>query len=108
MSRQRNHRGRETKQGIGTPKLLRGPTETAMQYENIPPHPTQDECLYKEAILPRDTCTAQTPATEVKAEKAARTGYENICVVQCSEIQRQYENVCPPSAPHSAYVNVDI
>ena len=50
--RQRNKKERRQ------PPTTEGPTETAMQYENIPPPPTQDECLYKEAILPRDT--AQT------------------------------------------------
>ena len=97
------------------PPTTKGSTETAkMQYENIPSHSTLDECLFKETILPSDTAqTLSGPATEMKleeAEETAKTEYENTRVAQCSETQQTYENVCPPnvSAPHSAYVNVDI
>ena len=74
-----------------------GPTKTAIQYENTSPQFTQAEHLCEEAIL----------ATEVTAEGIADEN--TICsVAQCSEAQQKYENVCPPSAPHSVYVNVDV
>ena len=79
-----------------------GPTKTAIQYENTSSQLTQVEHLCEGAIL------ATEVITEERADKIPRTEYENTSVVQCSEAQQKYENVCPPSAPHSVYVNVDV
>ena len=81
-----------------------GPTKTAMQYENTSPQLTQVEHLCEGAIL------ATEVTAEGRADKIPGTEYENTSdsVAQCSEAQQKYENVCPPSAPHSVYVNVDV
>ena len=80
-----------------------GPTKTATQYENTSPPPTQVEHLYQAAIL------ATEVTAEGKGDKIPRTElYENTSVAQCSEAQQKYEDVCPPSALHSVYVNVDV
>ena len=76
-----------------------GPTKTAMQYENTSFQLTQ---VCEGAIL------ATEVPTEGRADKIPRTEYENTSVAQCSEAQQKYENVCPPSAPRSVYVNVDV
>ena len=79
-----------------------GPTKTAIQYENTSSQFTQIEHLCEGAIL------ATEVTAEGKANKISKTEYENTSVAQCSEAQQKYENVCPPSAPHSVYVNVDV
>ena len=81
-----------------------GPTKTAVQYENTSPQFTQAEHLCEGAILATD----HDVTAEGRADKIPRTEYENTSVAQCSEAQQKYENVCPLSAPHSVYVNVDV
>ena len=81
-----------------------GPTKTAVQYENTSPQLTQVEHLYHGAIL------ATEVTAEEKGDETPGTEYENTSVAECSELeaQQKYENICPPSAPHSVYVNVDV
>ena len=79
------------------------PTKTAVQYENTSPQPTPVEHLCEGTAILATEVTA-----EGRADKIPRTEYENTSVAQCSEAQQKYENICPPSAPHSVYVNVDV
>ena len=96
--RQRN------KKKLNHPPYTEGPTKTAMRYENTSPQLTQVEHLCEGAIL------ATEVTAEGRADKIPRTEYENSSVAQCSEVQQnlKYENVCPPSVPHSVYVNVHV
>ena len=94
----RPQRQRNKKKLKHTPST-EGPTKTAVLYENTSPQLTQVEHLYQGAILSTEVTTN---------DKILRTEFETICVAQCSEAQQNYENVCPPSAPHGVYVNIDI
>ena len=90
MSKQRNHRDREIKRGIGNSPTTEGLTETAkMQYENIPSHSTLDECLFKETILPSDTAqTLSGRAIEMKVEEVEETAKTEYEKHSCSSMLR--------------------
>ena len=94
---------RPQRQRLNKKKMKHSPSSEgpAVQYENTLPQLTQAERLCEGAIL------ATEVTAEERADKIPRTEYENTSVAQCSEAQQKYENVCPPSAPDSVYVNVD-